>query len=414
MADVEKVEAGKELEYLSRNVLDDKVEDEAEDTTPDELKDEVEEGTEDDKDESAAVDEDEDKSEKEAPDEDESEDEEIDESEELDDTSVIDKIKKSFPKLLKEIPELRKIIYSEQQFTQSFATPEEAKEAREAIEAYGTYEQDLLAGESKGLIETLDKTNKDSLKSFLANFIPTVFEHNQDLALQMLYPEFKKMLRAASRNKNENISKSAENLHVFIFGDDKLEADAGLKPKEKSDGETDLQRREREFNERKAQGFYNDVKLTVERRLTRIIEKSLENTGLSTLAREAAVNKIASKVDDAVRRDKRFQGNLRDLGMKAKRSDFSIEGKDSIISAYLSRAKMQIKNARQEVLRDEKITSDKKKTTKPVRLTGVQTTPGKSKVNVKDIDWGRKTTEYPSGYSQQDYLQGKQPPLIKR
>lgn len=414
MADVEKVEAGKELEYLNRNVLD--VENETED------KNEV---TDDDKateDGSSDVDGETDtevESTEEAEDEadkdvEEDEDDDTEETNELDDTSVIDKVKKLSPELLKKVPELRAILYKEQEYSKSFSSPEEAKEAREAIDSYQTFEADIVSGESANLIETLEKTSKDGLKKFLGNFIPTVFEHNKDLALQMLYPEFKKMLRAARGTKNENISKSAENIHYFIFGDSEFNKEEGLQPKQKSDGESDLERREREFAERKANTFYNDVKTTVEKRLTRIIEKSLENTGLSTLAREAAINKIASRVDDAVRKDKRFQGNLKELGAKARRSDFSIEGKDSIISAYLSRAKMQISKVRQEVLKeaDIKTTSNKTKTN-PVRLNGSQVKQTLGKVDVKNIDWGKKSPEYPSGYSEENYLNGVPPPLKK-
>jgi len=330
------------------------------------------------------------------------EDDETDE--ELENDSIYQQLKKYDPKVLKEIPELRSVIFAEQEYRRVFPSVEDAKAAAEAAEVFAQYERDLTSGDSSNILEALEKTGKDSLKNFVANLIPTIEKQSKDLYFGMLYPEFKKMLRAAAKSGDERLAVSAKNLNWFVFGNTDVDSDAdgALKPTKRDEREDAISRKEREFEERIFNSFSTDVSKSAETRAKRIISSAFKDSGISPLISSALTDKIFEKVDDTIAKDSRHMGNINNLWSQAKRAGFTTEWKDRITSAYLSRAKVLIPKIRQSVLAEAKInakagTSINKK---PVRIVPSGTTQKSSgKVDIKSVDWDKT--------SEADFLSGK-------
>lgn len=325
------------------------------------------------------------------------------EAEALTEDNVYQQVKKLAPKLLKELPELRSVIFREREFSTIYPTIEDAREAKETAETFNTFQEDILSGESENLLGAVKKLGDDKLEGFVANFIPSVQKVSKELYLGMLYPEFKKLFQAAAKSGNDNLVISAKNLNHFLFGDTDVDKAApGLKVGE----EDKVTKREREFEQKVEANFRNDLVATGNVRARKIISLAFKDSGLSELTQKHLTDEIYNRVDAALSKDPRHMGNIEHLYKQAKREGFTSIGKDRIINATLSRAKGLIPQIRQKVLTEAKVSAKEghKDGKKPIRVPssgaqrGSDLKPGQ-KVDIKKVDM-TKTSE-------RDLLDGK-------
>lgn len=334
-------------------------------------------------------------------DEEESDDEVIDEND-----SLYQQIQKASPKLLKEIPELKRVIFREAAYTEIFPTVEEAKESQRTAEVFQNFQQDIIEGNVETLLVAIEKTDKSALQNFVANFIPAVQQQSKELYLEMLYPEFKKLFRAAAKSGDERLKVSAENLNYFLFQDSDLDKDIGLKPAKKDEKEEKLSKREQEFEERIYKSFAQDVGSVTKGRAIRFISQAFRDSGISEWQQKKLTEDIFLKVDGIIQKDPRHQGVINQLWRQARQAGFTSEWKDRISNTYLSRAKLLIPKARQAVLSEAKVNAkinegkdDKKRPTRIASGTSTQNVSSNRKIEAKNIDW-TKTSE-------RDLLEGK-------
>ncbi|HJS83049.1 MAG TPA: hypothetical protein VJ742_09480 [Nitrososphaera sp.] len=379
-----------------RKALDslDKVEEVGEKETPaeeesaDEPEEEDKEADEEDSEDSAEADEDQEEGEEEAAEEELEEDEEGLESDSL---HLYQDLKKRDPKLLKEMPELRRVIFREQQFSEIYHSVEEAKETKEQAEVFQVFKSDIESGNSK---ELLDAMQGKTLETFVANFIPTLQEKSKDLYWGILYPEFKKLIRAAVASGDERLIASAKNMHWFIFNDKEIDKEAGLVPGKKDEKSDALTEREKAFEKRQFESFATDVADVAEKRAMRSILSVFDDT-ISPLMKTKLGEEIFKRVDVAIVADKRHMGQVNDMWKKAKAAGFTTEWKNRLTSAYLSRAQVLIPKYRQQVLAEAKVSAklkpgeDKKK---PIRVAAGASSVNRSipsKVKGKNVDWNK-------------------------
>lgn len=392
----------------------DSVDDETEEKkeSPDEEGEPESEGSDEDSEEDPNEESDEDDSNPDEESEDEDSNKENEEEQELEtQDSLYQQIKKTSPELFKKIPELKKVIFREQAFTELFPTIDDAKVASESLEIYNQLQTDIISGDSEKLLSALDKIDREgdvkgkSLQEFAANFIPTLEKVSKDLYLGILYPEFKKMLRAATKSGNKTLSQSAENINWFIFGEDGgTEKDAGLKAKVKDEREESFSKRERELENRLFNGFMQDTAGVTKGRTLRFISSAFKDSGLSEWQQKKLTDDIFARLDISLSRDVRHMGQINQLYKEARRAGFTSEYKDRIVNTYLSRAKLLIPKIRQAVLSEAKVQAKinsqepKKKATR-ITGTGASKPVGREKVDPKKVDW-EKTSE-------RDLLDGK-------
>ena len=323
---------------------------------------------------------------------DEDKDEEVNESD-----SLYQQVKKTSPDLFKKIPELKRVLFREAAYTEVFPTVDEAKEALETSQLFNTFQNDITGGNSEKLLVALEKVDKKSLESFAANFFPTLENVNKDVYLGVLYPEFKKMLRAAVKSGNKSLVTSAENLNWFIFGDTDVDKEAGLKPKAKDEREDKFSKREQEFEERIYKSFAQDVGSSTKGRTMRLISNAFKDSGMSEWQVKKVTEDIFTRLDEQISKDPRHMGLINSLWKQAKSAGFTSEYKERISNAYLSRAKLLIPQVRQKVLFEAKVsaklkTEDKKRPTRISAGSGARSPVGSKKVDPKKIDWD-KTSE---------------------
>jgi len=319
--------------------------------------------------------------------------EEEKEEEPLSDDTLYQQLKSHDPALLKKFPELRATIFREQKYAELFPTVDDAKEAQEQVEVFKQFQQDITAGESGTILEALNKTGKKELENYVANFIPAVEKLNPDLYLRMLYPQFKKLLRAAAASTDERISVAAMNVHHFVFNDGNLDAEVGLKPPQKDAREDEFSRKEQEFEQRQRASFVNDLVESTEKAIKKELARPLLKSGLSTFLQTKIIDEAFDRINLAVGRDARHMGNIRKLLDNARKEGYTTKWKDSIKSAQLSRAKVLIPKIRQAVLAEAKETNTKLASkTEKIRISP-GTSAGKQKVDPKKFDWGQEDAD---------------------
>ena len=335
--------------------------------------------------------------------EDEEDTEEEDENvteEDLEDDSVFQALKKHDKDIFKKVPGLRATIFREAQFTKYYATPAEAEEAYKKAEALTNFEQDLGKGESGKLIDFLHSSK--SLKKFSANLLSTIEKADKETFYGIIAPEFKKFFRAALKDPNTAIQTSAKNLHYFFFGNQEFDKDEGLVPETKSQRELDIEKREQEINERNFKVFAKDLTVSSEKRAKRIIEKGFEGSNITDWHKQKLVEDIYTRVIQTMDRDVRYTGNIRAMLRKAASEGFTSEGKESLLNAFLSRAKLLIPQVRQKVLKEARIEAKagdgKRKKARRVPSSSASTPGGKKKFDPK--------RDMKPGMSERDILDG--------
>lgn len=343
----------------------------------------------------------------EGEDEEESEEEEDEEGEEVDETdleddSVYQALKKHDKDIFKKVPGLRATVFREQQFTKYFATPADAEEAYKKADALGNFEVDLRGGNSEKLVEFLQQ--EKALRKFGTGLLKTIQSADKDTFFGIIAPEFKQFFRHAMRDPNDAIKNSAKNLHYFFFGNHEYDKDEGLVPETKSQRELDLEKREKEINENNSKAFMNDVVGSSKKRAMRLIEKSFENVDITDWHKSKLVEDIYSRVVGSMDRDVRYSGMMRGLLNKAAKDGFTSEGKESVLSAFLSRAKLLIPTVRAKVLKEARIEAKaaegdkKKRKAKRVPSSSSSTPGGKKKFDPK--------VHLKPGMSERDILDG--------
>jgi hypothetical protein len=330
---------------------------------------------------------------------------EDDEDEDKDEASLYNKLKAHDATLLKKIPELREVIFREQELTKYFPTVDDAKEASAIVDSFHEFESQLNEGRSDDLITALDKNKV--LDKFAANFLPTLQEHSKDKYLQVISPEIKRMLRFAAESGNKDIALSAKNIHWFVFNNTNFDEHVGYKPTEKkSEKELSLEEKERSIETQKRDFFTTDLQNSLDKRLNNIIGESLKDSGMKPFILKKVTEDIISKIYKAAGKDKNHGRNMNSLWSQAKRAGYTPEWKDRIKSAALSRARGLLSTIRKEVLTEAGMSPAEKKEKKPVRLTPNGKVSSTDRPRAKDIDWS-KTDPL-------EMMQGKAPTLKVR
>lgn len=377
--------------------------------------DKKEEDKEEEKDEEEKVELDENEDEKEEEDKEKDEEDEDEDGLELEDkdeeTSLYQRLKAKDKGIFKEIPELRTVLFREQEFTKRFPTIDDAQEALDLADTFISFQKDIESGNAETFLEATKQLGEDKLTDFSANFLPSLMKVDKETYYKVVQPEFKRLLRSMVKHENEDVRQSAKNINWALWGTTDVEKDEGFIP-EKNKTEDKVSKREEEWERRQLETFTNDVKFVGLNRARKIISKSLADFGLTPITEKHLTNEILSRTLEAMDKDVRYNGNMNVLWKKAKSQGFVTEGKESLVNAFLSRAKVSISRIRQQVLSEAKVSASgkpKEEGKKPTRLSG-NSSAGKSgqalgRVDPKKVDW--------NSTSERDLLDGK-PPVMRK
>lgn len=269
---------------------------------------------------------------------------------------LVAKINKISPKLLKEAPELRGVIFRDHEYSKLFPTIDDAKEATGRLQTMAQFEQSLMSGDSNLVLSALSQTDPRSYEKFATQFLPTLFKGDKQTYIKVTMPLVKNIIRSAIVDGQRMGGDFGKNLHnagkviaKHLFDSYEVPDD----PTPTRNPEQDKFEQERSnFYQARYQEFDTGTKITALRKFEGDVVESLKTYRLPTFVKEALVTKIVKETNETLGKDANHVALMNSLWGRAKKSGLSETAKTQIISAYLGRVKTVMPGIRARLLRE--------------------------------------------------------------
>lgn len=321
------------------------------------------------------------------------------EDEPLHERPTFAQIKTKYPELLKDFPALRSIYYREQQFSDIFPTPADAKEASENNEAFTSIRNDVFDGDGTKFLEALKES--DQLDNFAGKVLNSLYKVSPEAQWKALAPVFQNAIRAFYKSSNdENDQNAALRLAQYLFGDP--EVASGKKNAVKIEEPKENKEKDNWKTER-YNTFYIDTLSGIHDTVKSEILSGMKDEALSNFIKDAIADKVLSELQTQLKSDSSHMNYMGRLWDKANSNGYTTADKTSITNAFLARAKAIVPGIRRKLIAEALGTSVKtsKEKTEIVERGQNRREPGNSgrtpvngnKVySPKDIDFS-KTSE---------------------
>src|SRR3990167_7548255 len=291
--------------------------------------------------------------------------------------AISDKLKGIDKDIFKKVPELKPIIFRDNDMGKIFPTIHEAKFARERLEVFGQVEGALGSGDSSLILSSLGKNNPEALAKFATDFLPTLLSGSQELYVKATVPIIRNAILSARREAKATGDKNLENAALLItkhiFGDFELpKDDAGrttLDPEKEQ-----FNREKREFYQRQTVEFVDSVKTTGVETLWGEVSRALKPYKLASFVERSATEAIMSDIFNELNGDRDHQNVMKQYWSEAQKG-LSSELKSKLTSAFLRRARASLSTVRDRRLREFLGKDFKKDFVKPGGNNKSETTP---------------------------------------
>lgn len=303
----------------------------------------------------------------------EDEDEETEEEEELkleEETTLDTPFPKKallakYPNVLKDFPYLEKAYYRDQQFSEVFPTPEDAKEAATKSESLDEFESSLLKGDTVSILKLVKERDEDAFNVIADNYLTNLYKVDEKAYFHVAHNLIKdvisgiaKKAKEADGDRAEELIKLATGLNEIIFNTKEYSGPTKLSRGKEGSEETDKIKKEREeFVRERYEISVKDLSERTDNVIKRLIDGNIDKTDIMTpYIKRNATKDVMSDLEASIGRDNTFRRAVLDpLWKKAAEANFSRTSLDLIEKAYLSRAKSMllplIKKARKEALK---------------------------------------------------------------
>lgn len=266
----------------------------------------------------------------------------------------------AYPDLFKKFPYLETAYYRDQKFTEFFPTFKEAEQAVEAVKVYNEIQQDLANGNIEGLV-AYTKNDPVAFAKLVDNYMPTLAKIDRPAYEHILGNTIKHTIKAmvaeAEYSQSAALKTAATILNQFVFGNSTFQEPQNLsKQAEPNQAETELQRREQEFENRRFNLAQSELADRVNNSIKATIAENIDPKGSMTdYIKNIAVKDAMENVEKLIMKDTRFRTLVDRLWIEAARNDYDKPSMDKIKSACVSKARTLlqpvIKTARNEALR---------------------------------------------------------------
>lgn len=316
-----------------------------------------------------------------------------------------------YPKLFKDFPYLERAYYRDQQFTEVFATIDDAKEAIDKAGTLDKFEHDLLSGNTERMLQAV-KTNPKSFNKVIDNYMSTLANVDERAFNHVVGNTIKQtimsMVQESRASNNEPLGMAAQILNQFVFGKSTFEPPKALSEPDKPGDDRDekLTAREKAFHKNRLDTATGELKSRVTNAFKATIEANMDpKNSMTDYVRKNAVREAQEKLEVLITKDNRFQKIIDKLWEKAAEENFSKPALDKIRSTYMSKAKTLLKPVIQasrndalrgmgkRVVKDKEDASDKKG---PVRESGrpQSQTTNSGKSGKKEVPAGMSSLEF--------------------
>lgn len=274
-----------------------------------------------------------------------------------------------YPNIYKDFPGLKQTFFREKAYTEIHPTVEDAKEAKESLERYQEIDNRLSKGDPEDYLTMLRDANPESERNFILDFLPKLHKSNRPAFIAITKPVLKNALRVmfndTKKNGNENLVKSVENVHDWLFGEkENIEDDVSLaprRPQNQPDPEKErLARENQELVRNQEERFTGEILSTASAKLSKMINNSIPED-VSDYLRKAIIRDTLTEIGKVLGKDSSHRSEMGRLLKDARSSKFNGESHDRLLTAYLSRAKSIApeiyKKVKSEALRGHKANS---------------------------------------------------------
>lgn len=324
-------------------------------------------------------------------------------------------IMKKYPALFKDFPYLEKAYYREQQFSEIFPTPADAREANEKAEALDSFEKNLVAGDSKELFTTLKDTDQNGYHKFIDNFLPTLAETDERAYGIVIGNIIKHAVRTMSaegkKADSADLQAAAHILYKFTFGNSEWQEPQALaknEVKDPNDPNKAAKEREQKISAREFERNKDSLGTKINSTLRATIDANIDpKSQMSEYVKKQATRDAFEETTKILNNDSRLKSVLDTLWARAVKSDYADSDMNAIKAAIKARASAvlpaALKKARIEALKGMgKRTSEK--------LDDEEDTGGKRdsspETHRKNKPVGRISSakDIPKGMSSMDFL----------
>lgn len=323
-------------------------------------------------------------------------------------------ILKEFPELFKKFPALQSAYYRDQQFSQHFATPEEASHAKERAGLWDSVEEQLGNGDLSQIFKVVNKVKPEAFNTMMDNLFENIRDTNEGAYTHLIGNLSKtiiaSMVSESTNSGDKNLRAAAAILNKFLFGTTQYTEPGKLSKEQKEEDPRARQLAEERQNFLKQR--FDEAQTSVNSRLENKIRRSIEAVidpkgSMTEYVRGHAVNESVEKIGELIGKDKRFRVILDRMWDNAHKSGYSKESIEKIEKAYISRAASQlqsvIKTARFKALkgmgirvREEAINNeqDTKDTSRKSRSDKQEPARSQNREGKKGIPAGMSTEDY--------------------
>lgn len=316
-----------------------------------------------------------------------------------------------YPKILKEFPYIERSYYRDQQFTETFATPAEAKEAAERLQGLEQFEQEWGRGNIENVITAIKENDKKAYAKLVDNFLPQLEKADPEAHLHVMGGVVKNIILTLARHgkstDNDELRKAALAINRYFFESDEFVPQPKLSTAKESDEEDDEVESEREtWTRERFETSRDDLDTRVENVLKSTITHHIDQKNQMTdYVRKTAIKDSLEEVKNILDQDVTFRKHLDTLWRRAFETGFKKTSLDAIKSAYLSKAKTVLP----QVIRKTRAVALKGSGVRVRREAGDEPTTRRghmppSRSSSSSTERGHKKLEVPKGMSTLDYL----------
>jgi hypothetical protein len=323
-------------------------------------------------------------------------DEEVDEYVELPSRKSI---LKAYPDLFKKFPGVERAMYREKEYTETFPTIAEAKQAKERLEVFRNIETDLFDGNITNLLSSVKKQDDKAFGKITGTLLQTLEKVDKDAYYGTVNHVIQHALSAAHAkgkamgdDDGEQLQIAARLINKWIYGSAEIQSPqplANAREEKEDPKESELTKREQEFNQRQLNTAINDVSSRTRSTVEGAVNKYLDPKGQMTdYVRNKAVSDVMSQLDKEIGSDQRFKNHVDILWKDAAKNGYSDESKSRIRKAIIAKAQTILPDVIRKVRADA--------------LKGLGGSPRRKTVEKEEPESNTRRQAPPSRSSQQD------------
>lgn len=251
-------------------------------------------------------------------------------------------IEKFAPGIFKKFPGLEASYYRDKQFTEHYATPADAKEAKEKSELLDEMQEDLYNGSSSKFLSKLKEENESAFKQVVDGYLDSLKNVDKDAYFNVVSNMYKTlslhMLSDGKKNNNKNLEIAATIINNYLFGDP--EAKPPVPFGDKKDQDSGVKSEREQLAQERLDAAQEDVSDRVEQSLKATIEDYIDpKESMSPYVRKMAVREALEQIQEELSNDRELSSVRDKLWIASSKERYSRESKENIKKAIMGRAK---------------------------------------------------------------------------